>query len=75
MFLITSPTDAGTGSSRDWILDVGAADRLDLGARHRLVIGDDRQRLDGGAGELAQQNNKVDKGDTVSLWLFPASLL
>src|SRR4051794_32305943 len=23
-----------------------AADRLDLGARHRLVIGDDRQRLD-----------------------------
>lgn len=32
VFLITSPADAGTGSSRDWILDLGAADRLDLSA-------------------------------------------
>src|ERR1700676_5041182 len=29
-----------------------AADRLDVGPRHRLVIGDDRQRLEGGAREL-----------------------
>lgn len=32
VFLITSSADAGTGSSRDWILDLGAADRLDLSA-------------------------------------------
>jgi hypothetical protein len=28
-----------------------AADVLDLGARHRLVIGDDRQRLEAGLGQ------------------------
>ena len=33
-----------------------AADRLDLGARDRLVIGDDRQRLDRGAGQSARDN-------------------
>ena len=33
--------------------DRHAADFLDLGARHRLVIGDDRQRLDRGARQLA----------------------
>src|SRR4051812_4554736 len=32
------------------------ADRLDLGARDRLVIGDDRQRLDRSAGQSARDN-------------------
>src|SRR3546814_18083117 len=31
-----------------------APGRLDLGATDRLMIGDDRQRLDGGAGEPAR---------------------
>src|SRR5438093_10046085 len=30
-------------------LGVHAADRIDLGARHRLLVRDDRQRLEGGA--------------------------
>src|SRR3546814_21169080 len=34
--------------------DLHAPDRLDLGATDRLMIGDDRQRLDGGAGEPAR---------------------
>src|SRR3546814_13902771 len=34
--------------------DLHAPDRLDLGATDRLLIGDDRQRLDGGAGEPAR---------------------
>ena len=33
--------------------DRDAADVLDIGAGHRLVIGDDRQGLERGAGELA----------------------
>lgn len=32
VFLIASPADAGNGSSRDWILDFSATDRLDLSA-------------------------------------------
>src|SRR3546814_3883093 len=35
-----------------------AANRFDFGARHRLVIGDDRQRLDAGAGELARRSEE-----------------
>ena len=34
-------------------VDRDAADLLDLGLRDRLAIGDDRQRLEGGAGEAA----------------------
>jgi len=34
--------------------DLDAADRLDLRAAHRFVIGDDRQRLDAGATQLAR---------------------
>src|SRR6266446_7952370 len=34
--------------------DDDAADLLDLGAGHRLVIGDDGERLDGGARQLAR---------------------
>src|SRR3546814_4373357 len=34
--------------------DLDAPYRLDLGAADRLVIGDDRQRLDGGAAEPAR---------------------
>ena len=36
-----------------------AADVLDLGARHRLVIGDDGQRLDGGARQLPRHRRFV----------------
>ena len=32
-------------------VDVDAADRRDLGPRHGLLVGDDRQRLEGCAGE------------------------